>query len=144
MDSHGEGQNVIPGILRIHGEDPALLDDGDLLTYNGQPFTGMSYEEYSDGTLWDESLYKDGWPAGYSRVWYPNGQVMEESDWEKGKAYSIILSWYPNGKLRSRIHAEWEIIFESKEWDEDGNLIKNIERDYDDPNRVAARKRNTR
>ncbi|WGH75098.1 hypothetical protein P8625_13615 [Tenacibaculum tangerinum] len=101
-------------MLRVNGNDldidpyPAE-DGGNILTYNGEWFTGIAYEYFS-GTdvLEHESQYINGREAGLQREYWQNGRKRIEY-------YSIL-----GGGIYKHV----------KKWDEDGNLTYYVT--YDD------------
>ena len=62
------------------------------------PYTGRVVDKYSSGQKKRELTYKDGIPDGPATAWYENGQKAAELTFKDGE------------------------IFDSKSWDEDGNL----------------------
>jgi antitoxin component YwqK of YwqJK toxin-antitoxin module len=108
---------------------PRILDDelgydGDVRLLNGEPFTGTSYSEYSDGQLEQETMYRDGLPDGLQKEWYENGQLQRESNAVRGLGSSKVVTWYENGQMKSAALYEAGVKVENKEWTEDGELIK--------------------
>ncbi|WP_052947761.1 toxin-antitoxin system YwqK family antitoxin [Aneurinibacillus tyrosinisolvens] len=115
--------------------DEELLEfDDDLRCYNDSPFSGIGYENYPNGNLKTETLYKDGFQHGLSREWYPTGEIKSEFFWKKGSRYSKRQEWHRNSNIKSIANYEWGIELDNKEWDENGNLIKSEIIDPNSPN----------
>ena len=70
--------------------------------YNNEPFTG-TIVEYNDSVLIAEFTILNGSKHGKTALYYNNGQIMEEGYISYNRPYGLY-----------------------KEWDENGNLIKEI------------------
>jgi len=111
--------------LRVREDD--LGADGDIVLYNGVPFTGIGYDLHPDGKLAHEVAYKDGFPDGVWREWYVSGQTKLESECRKGLKHGRTTYWFPNGAVKSVANFELGIKLNGKEWNEAGNLVKEYE-----------------
>ena len=47
--------------------------DGDIRTYCGEPYNGVAYDLFNDGSLNTEYEYKDGLEHNICREWYKSG-----------------------------------------------------------------------
>ncbi|MFQ6395624.1 toxin-antitoxin system YwqK family antitoxin [Nocardia sp. KC 131] len=100
--------------------DDAEFDDGDRLTYRGQPFTGIAVEADEDGVL-AESSFRVGVQDGPERSFREDGSVSVENIYQFG----IIREgrrWHGNGLLAYEMHAdEFGRMQSEQRWDADGN-----------------------
>lgn len=96
--------------------------EDDLLSLDGEPFTGIVYSEYSNKQLESEELYENGLPNGLCRTWHENGQLKQEWFADRGRATGIRAEWHDNGRLKSIIYSEYGIVLDRREWDVDGTL----------------------
>ena len=86
--------------------DRVLFDDltrgtkeSTTLYFEGELFTGVSFDVYEDGQLEWEANYKDGELDGLYRSWYENGQLDFEYNYKDGKEDGLCKGWYENGEL---------------------------------------------
>ena len=97
------------------------FDRDDIYTHHGEPFTGMSYSLFPNGTLCAEGSLIDGMETGYFRSWYSNGQIKEDHP-----PYNIedrtYREWHKNGRLAVVGRCKFEKTIERKKWDEVGNV----------------------
>ncbi len=101
-----------------------LLDyEGDALSLDGVPFSGICYSEYPSGNLKEEFNYIEGFPCGLCQQWYEDGQLKFEYVAIKGQAPNEYLEWFENGRLKIRKKSDFGVEIEYSEWAEDGSLI---------------------
>lgn len=104
-------------------EDRLDPGPGDQLLYQDQPFTGICYERYPDGSLKEERSYEDGMPKGLCREWYDNGQLSREWIAQHGFAPDETIEWHRNGQEKSVTRRELGIEVAYSEWDASGRLV---------------------
>jgi hypothetical protein len=94
-----------------------------------EPFTGITYELYPDGTLWGYSIYEDGYYDNGNAEFYPDGQNKSFGIYFKDKKRGLFFEWYENGQLKRLVQTIGQT-YHSKEvrFDELGNIIGCIER----------------
>ena len=97
-------------------------------TSDGKLFTGIAYElsEREPGKLICEISYIDGIQEGLSRDWYLSGQLQTEDYYHHGSKHGSYREWFENGQLKSEGEYELSIPIFLKEWDAEGNLIKDF------------------
>jgi len=78
-------------------EDLAL-EDG-FLRRNDEPFSGLAYELYPEGTLYRAAQYKDGKLNGMTFLWYPDGSPQMSAGYKAGALHGRFQGWYPNGSV---------------------------------------------
>lgn len=111
--------------LRVDFDDLELTDE--LIHYwQGKPFTGIAYEYGAEGKLLSEMSFVDGKEQGVAHEWYPSGQLKEEKEYREGSLHGQSQEWYKNGLLKSLSHYEYGILVDRKEWDKQGNLVKEV------------------
>ncbi len=97
--------------------------DDQLALYKDEPFTGIIYADYADGSAEISYRYVDGLPSGLQRRWYPNGQIEEEWDAIRGHGAAWSRKWYANGQLEyERLNKDNDLV-EIRRWTEDGKSI---------------------
>ncbi|NDE85068.1 MAG: toxin-antitoxin system YwqK family antitoxin [Verrucomicrobia bacterium] len=101
-----------------------LKPKGDLLTYQGKPFTGTTVAEskgrktevefwdgrmhgryrswYSNGKKESEAYFENGKREGVARLWNEQGVLVQETRFREGLADGEVTEWYPNGNLDRR------------------------------------------
>lgn len=67
----------------------------------GPPFTGIIYEQTTEGRLLTELPAKDGKVHGIARGWHENGQLEVEEHFENGISSGLRTRWHPNCQKRS-------------------------------------------
>ncbi|MEH7110365.1 toxin-antitoxin system YwqK family antitoxin [Bacillus sp. JJ1764] len=90
----------------------------------GAAITGILYEKNPNDTLAYYSFYENGIPHGVTVEFYQNGKVREHKYMEKGTITGRSISWFDSGKIKSVIDYKYGFRLHSREWDENGNLIK--------------------
>lgn len=115
-------------------EDKLLynMTDGTYL-YEGQPFTGVARERSKDGGLISEIEYADGMQNGLARYWYQSGQLQGEEHFRNNGRTGLSREWYPDGKLKRETDFEYSIRLREKQWDEQGNIVKDYVLTEQDP-----------
>jgi antitoxin component YwqK of YwqJK toxin-antitoxin module len=104
--------------------DEALLEfNDDQRIYNGNPFTGVAYEEYPNGILKREITYKDGFENGLCRDWYPSGQLKCEWNALRGRAKGKLTKWHENGTIKAISEHDFGLELKYQEWTSDGQLV---------------------
>lgn len=99
--------------------------------WGGEPFSGVIFSNYADGSLEAIFNYKEGLPDGLQEQWYSNGQLERRAMARRGNGSSKIEYWYPNGIMKSlRINDDRNRPVSISEWDEKGNLTR--EQDFSD------------
>ncbi len=72
-------------------------DTEKILTYKGQPFSGVAFEHYDNHQLSRVQTYKNGVLDGPSYVWYPNGAPQMYVNYRAGLLNGRFLGWYMHG-----------------------------------------------
>ncbi|WP_293308170.1 toxin-antitoxin system YwqK family antitoxin [Pedobacter sp. UBA5917] len=94
-------------MLRINWTDPDIdivgvdAGGGDIYYYKNMPFTGILYENHSNGNLNYEIECVNGYPEGVQRHYYENGQINQESFLKYNQEYGIMKEWDEHGNLLS-------------------------------------------
>jgi antitoxin component YwqK of YwqJK toxin-antitoxin module len=108
--------------LRINWDD-IEQDWEDFITLNDEPFTGIVYENWPDGTLRSETEIENGLRKGFDRNWYESGQPQAESYHDRSVKSGFSREWFENGQLKQEIIWEWGIMIQKRHWDENEKLI---------------------
>jgi antitoxin component YwqK of YwqJK toxin-antitoxin module len=119
-------QRVLSTELKYGEQDGLTYYDDDL-------FTGVGYTLHADGTLQDESEYREGSLHGVSRVWNSSGGLVEEAHWRFGIFDGSVRTWHDNGRLAKEEQYEQGILLSRKEWDENGTLTREFQLSESDP-----------
>jgi len=89
--------------LRVEYEDleNAGFDSGggEILHYQGEPFTGTIVEYNNDAILIYEEEFKNGHRDGIRRTYFENGQTEREYFQRFNKLYGMQREWDINGNL---------------------------------------------
>lgn len=110
-------------IPRVDFED-LDLGDNQLITWKGQPFTGIAVEFFPDGTLCSEAPHLDGIEHGLKRAWYPSGQLRKEASLWYGNLHGHLRKWDEQGRLISEMIGEVGVGTAERQWDEQGRLLR--------------------
>lgn len=108
-------------------------DEDGKMWYQRQLFSGIAVDYWPNGQLASEEHYIDGLQDGWSRGWHENGVLSVETLFRKGRATGLHRKWNPNGQLKSEEEIEQGIRLWSKEWNEDGRLLKDYVLTSDHP-----------
>lgn len=107
---------TVPKYLRIP-DDLLEFDDDYIYRYQGELFTGISYEEDPDLGL-SESSYLEGAQHGWARDWNPAGRLIGETHWYRNTAHGPSRVFDENGNLTlEKINAY-------------GRLVSSVSRDF--------------
>jgi antitoxin component YwqK of YwqJK toxin-antitoxin module len=87
-------------------------------------FTGISVEYRIDGHIVSETTYIDGIETGPNRNWYPDGKLESEGESIWNRPHGFYKTWYESGQLKNEGCFDLGYKIWSKEWDEEGNLIR--------------------
>ncbi|MGW0688441.1 toxin-antitoxin system YwqK family antitoxin [Streptomyces sp. NPDC002754] len=116
--------------MRIDDEDTPM-DDGMLVYYQDELFTGEVVSKDASGLVVDLVTYTNGVQNGPQGQWYSDGTKEMEAEAANGIAVNDFRTWHKNGQLSE--HS----IFNSKgrrtrrqRWDQDGNLIEDKTYDH--------------
>lgn len=103
----------------------------------GEQFTGVAYTEFPDGKPRSESEYRDGLRWGKSTAWHKNGAPAAESEFFRDVMHGTAREWSPTGQLESEIVCEYGITLHEREWDAQGNLLKEYRLEENKPDHRA-------
>lgn len=87
------------------------------------PFTGISYEEYPSGELWNISVYLDGFRTGLSITFYPSEIIKQEQYFLYGAFHGTIREWSEDSILVKEGFYVLGVKITEKVWDTEGELI---------------------
>lgn len=76
-----------------------LIQDGELYTHQGLPFSGIAYSNYPDGNLLRAVSYQKGLQDGLMLLWYPDGAPQMSANYRNGVLHGRFLGWYLNGGM---------------------------------------------
>jgi antitoxin component YwqK of YwqJK toxin-antitoxin module len=78
------------------------LVEGKQVHVDGEPFTGVVFEEYSTGELKAELYLKKGIPNGRFASFYQNGNKWKMVNYRNGVPEGLYEAYHENGKLGMR------------------------------------------
>ncbi|HEX8243454.1 MAG TPA: hypothetical protein VF541_08165 [Longimicrobium sp.] len=84
----------------VDAADPALLRQGDAVTFRGRPFTGRVVERYPGGARRGSATYAKGRRDGVAEGWYPDGRPAWRGGFRAGREEGSHRAWWPDGKPR--------------------------------------------
>ncbi len=97
--------------------------------HEAEPFTGLVYELYPDGSLHGYSYYVSGYQENVDAEFYPNGQIRSYTNFQKSECRALVLKWFENGQLKEITqltnHSRNQ---KTVEYDEQGNIIGQYEK----------------
>lgn len=76
------------------------------------------------GMVYMIKTYANGKKNGISRIYNDNGTTMTESNYTDGKLDGASRDYYSNGKIKTELIYTNGVAGETKNYDENGNLIK--------------------
>lgn len=91
---------------------------------NGKPFTGLAYELYENGNLIYYANYVNGFIEGELVEFYKNGNLQALKNLTRGQSNGIERAWHENGSLKFEGEYKFGIALHYKEWDAEGQIIK--------------------
>jgi len=106
---------------------------------DNEPFTGVAFSLYEDGSLEAATEYKHGLGWGLAREWFGPNKLQSEAELQRGVVHGKERIWYPDGRLREEGDYEHGITLKRKKWDEDGNLVEDFELKETDSNFTLLR-----
>jgi antitoxin component YwqK of YwqJK toxin-antitoxin module len=119
-------------VLRV---DAGELEWEDYVTYyQGKPFSGVAVELRPNGSVWSEETYLNGLLDGVSRDYHENGSLDSETVYKQGIANGPSRAFYASGQPKYERMIELGICVRSREYDEQGRLIKEEELQPQHPN----------
>lgn len=111
-------------MLRVPIDELKWHEGHGLYTYEGLPFTGITFEMGLSGTLEAETEYRDGLRSGLHREWYPDGSLAAEGTFLAGTTQGTYREWHSNGQLAAEEVGEYGILLSEMRWDDSGRLVK--------------------
>lgn len=101
------------------------LRDGRLVLKSGHvPFTGVMFEQTSDGRRLTEVPVKEGRVHGLARGWHENGKLEVEEFFKDGVSDGVRTRCYPNGNQRNTATIVGGTLDGPyTEWHENGQLV---------------------
>ena len=115
--------------------DDDLDFDEDLIhTYRGELFTGVGYEE-SNGRRVSEIRYVNGRQDGVARSWHADGSLWEESSYRQNFRHGKHISYDTQGIARLEETYEYGILLSRIERDAEGKVSNVFELKPEDPQR---------
>ncbi|MBW3502426.1 toxin-antitoxin system YwqK family antitoxin [Janthinobacterium sp. NKUCC08_JDC] len=120
-------------MFRIDYEELNPSDDFLVMHYDGKPFTGIAFENDENGVLVTETGFIEGQKNGVSREWSNSGDLIREEWFALNSLHGPSREWHDNGSIKIDSLYELGICINKKEWDKNGNIIKNYQIDEGGP-----------
>lgn len=120
-------------MVTINDRELLYCDEENIFVYKDEPFTGISRHSNREGALTGEDTYINGIQQGPARYWYPSGQLKGEEYFVNNGLHGPCKEWHENGQLKRDAMFEHSILVHDKQWDESGNLIKDMQLTEQDP-----------
>lgn len=106
--------------------------DGELsYTYQGHPYTGVSFEDVP-GRWYTEIDLEDGMQTGWAREWLPSGALKSEAEYRYNVLHGESRKFDDEGHLRSRGQYEFGILVRQEDIDPEGKVVHEWEIGSDD------------
>ena len=77
-----------------------LKTDKGVTFFNGEPFSGISYDKFNDSLNKELTHYLRGKKDGESIFWYPNQQIKEIYFYSNGNKIGTQTGYFHDGALR--------------------------------------------
>jgi antitoxin component YwqK of YwqJK toxin-antitoxin module len=107
----------------VRVDEDHLDADGELVTFNGKPFTGIGFDPFPGGEGVEyETEYKNGLAHGLRRKSNVYGQLEYEVSCYEGVKHGEETHWFPDGAVKLKAIYEYGIKVSSRSWDKDGKL----------------------
>lgn len=87
-------------------------------------FSGIAYSVFPNGNLEFYAFFRDGFKDGEFVEFYDDNKIKCIQNMRKGRTYGTRRIFYKNGTKKLEARYEYGVCLTFKEWDEDGNLIK--------------------
>jgi hypothetical protein len=111
-------------LIRINRSNLGI-NDLQQYTYQGEPFLGIAYfTSYKTGQILSEASYYNGITWGFYRGWHKNGNLEYDRPHENGGDKGLCKIWYANGVLKNEYFVEESETIWEKEWNRQGELIR--------------------
>jgi antitoxin component YwqK of YwqJK toxin-antitoxin module len=118
--------DTFTGVVRTYYDTEKTKLQEEYFIHNGKKEGIYKVYDYSTGLVIIENNYINGKKEGISQEFY-NGNIFIETNYKNDKKYGTGTIYYENGNIRETIEYENEHGLkhgENKEYDENGNLIK--------------------
>lgn len=87
-------------------------------------FSGIAYSVFPNGNLEFYAFFRDGFKDGEFVEFYDDNKIKCIQNMRKGRTYGARRIFHKNGTKKLEARYEYGVCLTFKEWDEDGNLIK--------------------
>jgi hypothetical protein len=109
----------------VHEED---VDSDQVMHLNGEPFTGVAYE---DEPTRSEVAFVDGLQDGPARDWFAGGGLRSEAWFRRGVGHGIQREYDEHGRLIAEQTDECGVTTHRASYSSDGDLIEEWTLDVD-------------
>ena len=97
-------------------------DESEFCTLAGEPFTGVAFSTWPDGSTKQEWTFRAGEKWGPQRRWHSNGRLTISGYCVAGLAHGVWRKWRPEGSKISVATIEYGITTREKSWEADGKV----------------------
>ncbi|UQV47774.1 hypothetical protein KIV45_13680 [Janthinobacterium lividum] len=125
---------------RVDYEALEPSEDFLLMCYTGKPFSGVAFENDSNGILITETSFIDGQKSGISRQWSAASRLILEEWFALNALHGTAREWHDNGARKSDGHYELGICIQEQVWDAQGTLLKDYRIDEAGPQFATLKK----
>lgn len=91
-------------------------------TMRGQPFTGVAYSTFEDGSLCDEWTTRSGLLWGPNRSYWPEGRLMSSGYFVARIRHGVWREWYRDGGKQSIETIQFGVTVRKKQWNKKGEV----------------------
>lgn len=125
---------------RVPFDELDLSSDSNLLTYKGEPFTGIAYELGPNGELVSEVSYVEGQKSGLSKDWSSRGHLLREQSYIFDSLHGLSREWHDDESPKRESHYELGICTREREWRQNGELVRDFVLGEENPQFVTLQK----
>ena len=88
-------------------------------------FSGITYSLFPNGNIEFYAFFREGFKEGEFVQFYEDNKIKCIQNMRRGRTYGIRRMFYKDGTKKLEARYEYGVCLTLKEWDEEGNLIKN-------------------
>ncbi len=89
--------NLEDRLTRFNANGSLIID------LEGEPISGLAFQNHKDGTLKLKLFIKEGIPHGSALSYFENGQLWQKGEFKNGKLDGLLEMYYENGQLDGKV-----------------------------------------
>jgi hypothetical protein len=110
---------------RVDKRDPGFSSRGEVLYLGKQPFTGIQFESFPNGSLYRETHYQNGKKDGVEKNYSLSGSLRDLWNYKNGKKEGVQKGWFEDDSKRFVYHYKnAKLEGEQIEWHQNGTVFR--------------------